>query len=94
MPASLSASSSAAILPVADEEEATDGGSEPTAEAARALGLDCGPMSGFDNAAVDSAFFPDGKVKSNFLCNLGYGDDSTLRLRSPRFDFDEMAEIV
>ena len=46
--------------------------------AARALGLDCGPMSGFDNAKVDAAFFPDGKVKSNFLCNLGYGDPAKL----------------
>lgn len=62
--------------------------------AARALGLDCGPMSGFDNAAVDRAFFPDGTIKSNFLCNLGYGDPSKLFPRSPRFDFDEVCKIV
>jgi 3-hydroxypropanoate dehydrogenase len=62
--------------------------------AARALGLDCGPMSGFDNAGVDQEFFAGTKVKSNFLCNLGYGDDSPLRPRSPRFDFDEMARIL
>ncbi len=62
--------------------------------AARALGLDCGPMSGFDNAMVDKAFFPDGKVKSNFICSLGYGDPSKLFPRSPRFDFDEVCKIV
>ncbi len=62
--------------------------------AARALGLDCGPMSGFDNAMVDQAFFPDGKVKSNFICSLGYGDPSKLFPRSPRFDFDEVCQIV
>ncbi len=62
--------------------------------AARALGLDCGPMSGFDNAMVDQAFFPDGKVKSNFICSLGYGDPSKLFPRSPRFDFDEVCKIV
>ena len=52
--------------------------------AARALGLDCGPMSGFDNAKVDAEFFPDGRWKSNFLCNLGYGDASKLHPRAPR----------
>jgi 3-hydroxypropanoate dehydrogenase len=57
--------------------------------AARALGLDCGPMSGFDNAKVDAAFFPDGKWKSNFLCNLGYGDTAKLHARNPRLDFSE-----
>lgn len=62
--------------------------------AARALGLDTGPMSGFDNDAVDKEFFAGTKVKSNFLCNLGYGDASVLFPRSPRFDFGEMAEIV
>jgi 3-hydroxypropanoate dehydrogenase len=62
--------------------------------AARALGLDCGPMSGFDNAKVDAEFFPDGRVKSNFLCNLGYGDPSKLFPRSPRFEFDEVCKIV
>ena len=62
--------------------------------AARVLGLDCGPMSGFDNEGVDREFFADTNIKSNFLCNLGYGDASPLRPRSPRFDFDEMAEII
>ena len=62
--------------------------------AARALGLDCGPMSGFDNAAVDREFFPDGRVKSNFLCNLGYGDPSKLFPRSPRLEFDEACQIL
>ena len=62
--------------------------------AARALGLDCGPMSGFDNDGVDDAFFAGTKVKSNFLCNLGYGDSSALLPRSPRFDFDQVAHIV
>lgn len=61
--------------------------------AARALGLDCGPMSGFDNAKVDAVFFPDGKVKSNFLCNLGYGDREGLHPRAPRLDFDEACRI-
>jgi 3-hydroxypropanoate dehydrogenase len=62
--------------------------------AARALGLDCGPMSGFDNAGVDCAFFAGTNIKSNFLCNLGYGEASALRPRSPRFSFDEMARIL
>lgn len=62
--------------------------------AARGLGLDCGPMSGFDAAKVDAAFFAGTSVKSNFLCNLGYGDVTALRARSPRFSFDEMARIV
>lgn len=61
--------------------------------AARALGLDCGPMSGFDNAGVDAAFFAGTAVKSNFLLNLGYGDPAGLHPRSPRFSFDEMARI-
>jgi 3-hydroxypropanoate dehydrogenase len=61
--------------------------------AARALGLDCGPMSGFDNARVDSAFFPEGKVKSNFLCNLGYGDPARLRPRAPRLPFEDACRI-
>ena len=61
--------------------------------AARALGLDCGPMAGFDNAKVDAAFFPDGKWKSNFLLNLGYGDASKLHPRNPRLDFDEACRI-
>lgn len=62
--------------------------------AARALGLDCGPMSGFNNAAVDAEFFAGTDVKSNFLCNLGYGDPEGIYPRSPRFSFDEMASIV
>jgi 3-hydroxypropanoate dehydrogenase len=62
--------------------------------AARALGLDCGPMSGFDNAKVDAEFFPDGKWKSNFLCNLGYGDGTKLFPRSPRLPFDEACLIL
>ncbi|WP_368623099.1 malonic semialdehyde reductase [Paraburkholderia sp. BR13444] len=62
--------------------------------AARALGLDTGPMSGFDQAKVDVAFFAGTTVKSNFLINLGYGDPSRLFPRSPRFSFDEAARIV
>lgn len=62
--------------------------------AARALGLDCGPMSGFDNAGVDKTFFAGTSVKANFLCNLGYGDASALRPRSPRPTFEEMASIA
>lgn len=61
---------------------------------ARALGLDCGPMSGFDNDGVDEAFFAGTNIKSNFLCNLGFGDSSVLMARSPRFTFDEMARIL
>ena len=62
--------------------------------AARAIGLDCGPMSGFDTAKVDAAFFPDGKLKTNFICNLGYGDPSKLFSRSPRLEFDEACQIL
>ncbi len=62
--------------------------------AARALGLDCGPMSGFNNAKVDEAFFAGTTVKSNFLCNLGYGDASKLFPRSPRLSFDEACKLV
>ena len=62
--------------------------------AARLHGLDCGPMSGFDNEAVDKAFFAGTSVKSNFLCSIGYGDPSGMRPRSPRFSFDEMAKII
>ena len=62
--------------------------------AARALGLDCGPMSGFDNAKVDAAFFPGAAWKSNFICNLGYGDPSGLHPRSPRLDFSEACKIL
>ena len=62
--------------------------------AARALGLDAGPMSGFDNAKVDEAFFPGGRVKSNFLINLGYGDRNMVPTRNPRLAFDEACTIV
>ncbi len=62
--------------------------------AARALGLDCGPMSGFDNDGVDREFFPDGQFKSNFLCNLGYGDDSALYPRGPRLSFDDACRVL
>ena len=62
--------------------------------AARALGLDCGPMSGFDQEGVDNEFFRDTNIKSNFLCNLGYGDKTKLFERSPRFKFNEICEII
>jgi 3-hydroxypropanoate dehydrogenase len=76
--------------------------------AARALGLDCGPMSGFDNAKLDEEFFgagqecegceqeffPSGHVKSNFLCNLGYGDASKLFPRGPRLEFSEACSLL
>jgi 3-hydroxypropanoate dehydrogenase len=61
--------------------------------AARALGLDTGPMSGFDNAKVDDAFFKGTTIKSNFLVNLGQGDPSSIFARSPRLSFDEAARI-
>ncbi|HEX3485282.1 MAG TPA: malonic semialdehyde reductase [Micropepsaceae bacterium] len=62
--------------------------------AARALGLDCGPMGGFDHDGVDREFFAGTKIKSNFLCNLGHGDDEGLRLRAGRLDFDEACRIL
>ncbi len=76
--------------------------------AARALGLDCGPMSGFDNAKLDEEFFgagkeckgceqeffPAGHVKSNFLCNLGYGDSSNLYPRAPRLEFNDACTLL
>lgn len=62
--------------------------------AARALGLDCGAISGFDNDAVDRLFFPCGTIRTNFLCNLGYGDSKGLFPRSPRPDFQEIASII
>jgi len=72
--------------------------------AARSLGLDCGPMSGFDNAKVDAEFFADknepveippvSRVKSNFLCNLGYGDASKLFPRNPRLEFQEACQLL
>ncbi len=62
--------------------------------AARSLGLDTGPMSGFNKESLEAEFFPDGRWKANFLCNIGYGDPAGVRPRSPRFSFDEMAKIV
>ena len=62
--------------------------------AARALGFDCGPMGGFDNALLDAAFFPDGKWKSNFLINVGHGDPAKVHTRNPRLSFDEACRIV
>ena len=62
--------------------------------ALRAVGLDTGPMTGFDNAKVDAEFFPEGTVKSNVVINIGYGDASKLFPRSPRFAFDQIAKIL
>jgi nitroreductase len=63
--------------------------------AARALGLDCGPMSGFDNKAVDADFFADQpKWKSNFICSIGHGDRKSIFPRSPRPDFDTFNKIL
>jgi 3-hydroxypropanoate dehydrogenase len=62
--------------------------------AARAIGLDVGAMSGFNNDIVDQNFFPDGRYKSNFLCNIGYGDPSKLFNRSPRLDFEDVCTLA
>ncbi|HET6323933.1 MAG TPA: malonic semialdehyde reductase [Planctomycetaceae bacterium] len=62
--------------------------------AARSLGLDCGPMSGFNNALVDAAFFAGTTVKSHFLCNLGHGDRSKLYPRNPRLSFEEACQVL
>jgi 3-hydroxypropanoate dehydrogenase len=62
--------------------------------AARACGLDVGGMSGFDNAKVDAEFFPDGRYKSNFLVNLGYGDPAKLHPRNPRLEFEEACTLL
>jgi 3-hydroxypropanoate dehydrogenase len=62
--------------------------------ALRAVGLDCGAMSGFDNAKVDAAFFPDGRLKSNFLVNIGYGTGEGIAPRNPRFAFDEQCRFL
>jgi 3-hydroxypropanoate dehydrogenase len=62
--------------------------------AARALGLDCGPMSGFDNDGVDKEFFADTKIKSNFICSLGYGSDVNLHPRNPRLTFEEAGRFA
>ena len=62
--------------------------------ALRAVGLDCGAMSGFDNAKVDAAFFPDGRLKSNFLVNIGYGSGKGIAPRNPRLSFEEQCRII
>jgi nitroreductase len=62
--------------------------------AARAIGLDCGPMSGFNNASLDKEFFSGTSIKSNFLCNLGFGDETQLRPRGGRLEFDEACKIL
>ena len=62
--------------------------------AARALGLDCGPMSGFDSGKVDAAFWAGTAIRTNFLCNLGHGDPTKLFARSPRLSFEEACRIV
>ncbi len=62
--------------------------------AARAVGLDCGPMSGFKTPGVDAEFFPDGHCKSNFICGLGEGDPESIFERLPRFDFDEVCQVL
>lgn len=62
--------------------------------AARALGLDAGPMSGFDNVALDAAFFPDGRFKSNFICALGYGDPEGQFPRLPRLPFEDASTFA
>jgi len=62
--------------------------------AARALGLDCGPMAGFDAEKINAAFFAGTEVKVNFLCNLGYGDPAKLRPRGPRLNFEEACRVV
>lgn len=62
--------------------------------AARMLGLDCGPMSGFDNNAVDAEFFPEGRYKANFLINLGYGDSTGNYPRGPRLTFEQATRII
>lgn len=62
--------------------------------ALRSLGLDAGPMTGFNNETLDQEFFPDGKIKSNFICPFGYGDESKLHPRGPRLAFDEACKII
>ena len=62
--------------------------------AARSLGIDCGPMSGFDAAKVDAAFWAGTTVKTNFICNLGYGDPAKVFARSPRFAFEDVCTVV
>ena len=62
--------------------------------AARALGLDCGPMSGFDHGKIDAAFWADSSVKTNFICSLGHGDPSKVFQRNPRLDFEEACQLA
>ncbi len=62
--------------------------------AARSMGLDCGPMSGYDNEKLDAEFFPDGKIKSNFICALGYGNAEKLHPRGPRLSFSQTSRIL
>ena len=62
--------------------------------AARALGLDCGPMSGFKNDGVDKEFFPDGRWKSNFICSIGHGDPAGLFPRNPRLSFEDACKVL
>ena len=62
--------------------------------AARACGLDCGPMSGFDQGKVNAEFFPDGRFKANFLLNLGYGDPAKLFARNPRLSFEQACQVL
>ncbi len=66
----------------------------PARSSPRALGLDCGPTSGFDDAKVDAAFFAGTTIRSNFLVNLGFGDRSKVHERNPRLAFDEVCRIV
>jgi nitroreductase len=80
------------ILNVATMNGALEGGYMILA--ARSLGLDCGPMSGFNKEKLEKEFFPDGKVKSLFICALGYGERSKLHPRGPRLEFDEACTIV
>jgi 3-hydroxypropanoate dehydrogenase len=87
----------AALSPDQIERVAFQGGTLQGAYvmlAARALGLDCGPIGGFNRALVDETFFPEGQWKSNFLLNLGYGDDSALHPRSPRLAFEQACRIL
>jgi len=62
--------------------------------AARALGLDCGPISGFDNAGIDREFFPEGRIKSNFICAIGHGDPAGVWPRNPRLSFEEACQLL
>jgi len=79
-------------VPTADRNATLQGGY--LILAARALGLDCGPMSGFDQAGVDAEFFAGTALKSNFLCNLGYGKPESLFPRGPRLSFDDACKVL